>query len=84
MAETYAQRKAAVKKSLRTYKRGLNSLNAELEKARREADRLSDRKTLITPESLEKLYSLDNSIVQAMNAVVTMESNLSKVAGSYL
>ncbi len=84
MAETYAQRKNAVLKAVRTYKRSLNNLNAVLEKARREASRLSDRKTLITPESLNRLYALDDSIASATNVVVNAEATLSKVAGSYL
>lgn len=82
--ETYTQRKNAVLRQVRTLKRALNGLNAALEKARREADRLSQRKTLITPESLETLQRRDDEIINQVNLVQAAETTLNELAASYL
>lgn len=82
--ETYAQRKSAVLRQVRSLKRALNQLNAALERARRETDRLVQRKTLITPESLHTLQEKDDQIFTAMNLVQAQEATLNEVASSYL
>lgn len=82
--ETYAQRKGAVLRQVRSLKRALTTLNAALERARREADRLSKRKTLITPESLGTIQKRNDEIFSAINGVQAQEAMLNGVAQSYL
>jgi hypothetical protein len=84
MAETYAQRKAAVRKSLRQVKQALNVNNAMLEKTRREADRLLDRKTIITSESLNKLDQEWKSTVISSNLTTSALTRLWQIARSYM
>ncbi len=82
--ETYAQRKGAVLREVRSVKKALNSLNAVLEKSRREASRLADRKTLITPESLETLQRRNDEIFAGTNRVQAAEAVLNEIAASFL
>lgn len=84
MAETYAQRRNAVLKSLGNVKRQLNLCNGQLEQARREAVRLSDRKTIITPDQLVKLMNEWADTVKAINSVSYALAQLSTVARSFL
>lgn len=84
MAETYAQRKAAVRKSLRQVKQALNVNNSLLEKARREADRLLDRKTIITSESLTALDQDWKSTVISSNLTTAALTRLWQIARSYM
>ena len=84
MAETYAQRKAAVRKSLRAVKQALNVNNAMLEKTRREADRLLDRKTIITSESLNRLDQDWKSTVISSNLTTSALTRLWQIARSYM
>lgn len=82
--ETYSQRKAAVRKALRECKRQLNLNNTLLEKCRRENDRLIDRKTLVTPDSILKLEQLWNSTVLSSNGTTAALTRLMVIARSYL
>jgi len=82
--ESYAQRKNAVLRQVRILRRALTGLNTALEKARREADRLSERKTLISPESLETIQKRDDEIFAAVNGVQAAEAILNELAASYL
>jgi len=84
MAETYAQRKAAVRKVLSQVKAAMNLTNALLEKSRREADRLLQRKTIITSESLEKLDQTWKSTVISANNVIATMTRLWQVARSFM
>jgi len=82
--ETYAQRKGAILREVRSVKKALNSLNASLEKARREAARLAERKTIITPESLETLQRRNDEIFNGTNRVQAAEAVLNEIAASFL
>lgn len=84
MAETYAQRKAAVRKALRSVKQALNVNNAMLEKTRREADRLLDRKTIITSESLNRLDQNWKSTIISSNLTTSALTRLWQIARSYM
>lgn len=84
MAESYAQRKAAVRKALSQVKAAMNLTNALLEKSRREADRLLQRKTIITSESLEKLDQTWKSTIISANAVVSAMTRLWQIARSFM
>jgi ribosomal protein S19 len=84
MAESYTQRKSAVKRQISATRNLLSRVNARLETMRREAKRLSERKTLITPESLDKLIQLYNDMIQEVNGVDTALVNLTTVARTYL
>lgn len=81
---SYAQRKGEVRKALRNVKAKLNLTNGLLEKARREASRLLDRKTIITPESLNTLERHWDTAVISANAVTSALTTLWTVARSYL
>lgn len=81
---TYAQRKADVRKALRNVKAKLNLTNGLLEKARREASRLLDRKTIITPDSLVTLEKDWESAVISSNGVTSAMTMLFTVARQYL
>lgn len=84
MSETYAQRRNAVLKQLGAVKRALNKANGDLELCRREAVRLSDRKTLITPDQLVKLSQLWSDTLKTYNAASASLAQLNIVAKSYL
>lgn len=84
MPETYAQRKGAVLKSLGNVKRQLNAANGQLEQVRREAARLSSRKTLITPDQLVRLMNEWSDMSKAFNSVSYSLTQLATVAKSYL
>ena len=81
---TYAQRKADVKKALRRVKSMLNLSNGLLEKTRREADRLIDRKTIITPEGLQTLEKNWESTIISSNGVTSAMTQLFTIARQYL
>jgi hypothetical protein len=81
---TYAQRKADVRKALRRVKSMLNLSNGLLEKTRREADRLLDRKTIITPDSLQTLEKNWETTVISSNAVTSSLTQLFVIARQYL
>lgn len=81
---TYAQRKADVKKALRRVKSMLNLANGLLEKTRREADRLIDRKTIITPEGLQTLEKNWESTIISSNGVTSAMTQLFTIARQYL
>lgn len=84
MAESYAQRRSTVRKALSQVKVSMNLTNGLLEKARREADRLMKRKTIITSESLEKLDQTWKSTVISANSVVSAMTRLWQVARSFM
>lgn len=84
MSETYAQRRNAVLKQLGAVKRALNLANGDLEKVRREAVRLSDRKTLITPDQLVNLSKDWSDTLKSYNAASAAIGQLNIVAKSYL
>lgn len=84
MAESYSQRKSAVKRQISQTRALLSRVNARLEKFRREAKRLSERKTLITPASLDTLIQYYNDMIQEVNNVDTALVNLTTVARTYL
>lgn len=81
---TYAERKADVRKALRNVKTKLNLSNGLLEKARRETDRLLDRKTIVTPDSLQTLEQAWNSCVISANGVTSAMTQLFVIARQYL
>lgn len=84
MPESYAQRKNAVQRSLGQVKRSLNQANGQLEKVRREAMRLSERKTIITPDDLVKLGGLWADTLKVYNTASNSLTQLLTVARSYL
>jgi predicted metallopeptidase len=65
-------------------KAALNLSNGLLEKCRREADRLLDRKTIVEPESLNTLDQHWNTTVISANAVTSALTRLWTIARSYL
>jgi len=84
VAETYAQRKGAVLRQVRQTKQALRSLDTQLEKTEREAERLSKRKTLITPSSLDRLIADFEDVVRATNTADGALVSLAQIARSYL
>lgn len=84
MSETYAQRRNAVQKQLGAVKRALNLANGQLEQTRREAVRLADRKTLISPDQLVRLSQEWSDTLKAYNAASAAIAQLNIVAKSYL
>lgn len=84
MSETYAQRRNAVKKQVGAVKRSLNQSNGQLEKVRREAARLADRKTIITPDQLVNLSQVWADTLKAYNASSAAIAQLNIVARSFV
>jgi len=84
MSETYAQRRNAVQKQLGATKRQLNLCNGQLEQARREAVRLSSRKTIVTPDQLVRLMNEWGDTVKAINSVSFSLAQLATIARSFL
>lgn len=74
--QTFAQRRAEVRRALSKVKKELNNENGLLEIARREASRLLQRKTIITPDDLEKLEGSWNACVMHSAQVVSALTNL--------
>ena len=62
----------------------LNLSNGLLEKTRREADRLIDRKTIITPEGLQTLEKNWESTIISSNGVTSAMTQLFTIARQYL
>lgn len=84
MAETYAQRKASIKRQLRQVKKVVNTVNTGLEIVRRELDRLIDRKTLIGPETLTLLLSKWQNTLSAVNGVAAVLQVVIRLAETFL
>jgi len=82
--ESYAQRKGAVLRSVRQVKSFLRANDTLLERTQREADRLSKRKTLITPQSLDRLIANYEDLVKSINGTDTALTSLAQIARSYL
>ena len=84
MSETYAQRRNAILKQLGAVKRSLNLSNGQLEQVRREAVRLSDRKTIITPDQLVRLGQEWSDTLKAYNATSAAMAQLLIIAKSFV
>jgi len=84
VAETYAQRKSAVLRQVRQTKQALRQLDTQLEKTEREADRLTRRKTLITPQGLDRLIANFEDVIRATNSADAALVSLAQIARSYL
>ena len=82
--ETYAKRRDTILRQLGTVKRSLNRMNAELEQVRREAVRLSNRKTIITADQLKRLNTEWGDMAASANAVVKQLTSLSTLAAAYV
>lgn len=82
--ETYAQRKNAILRQVRSLKRTLTVVNTALEIVRREADRLSNRKTIITPDVLLKLGTKWTTTLNSVNGVATVLQALIQLARAFL
>lgn len=65
-------------------KRALNSLNGQLEQVRREAVRLSNRSTPITPDQLVKLNTEWGDVVSSSEVARKALETLSTVAYTYV
>lgn len=84
MAETYAQRKSAVQRQIRLFRQQLRQVDTQVEKAQREATRLSQRKTLITPDSLGRLIADFEEVVNGVSLTDSALVSLAQIARSYL
>jgi len=84
VAETYAQRKSAVLRQVRLFRQQLRQVDTQIEKAQREATRLSQRKTLITPQSLDRLIADFEEIIRGVNLTDAALVSLAQIARSYL
>jgi hypothetical protein len=69
MAETYAQRKAVVVKSLRGIRNRYRVADTAGEKLERTLDRLLERKTLISPEQLARVVDQYETYLSAVQQV---------------
>ena len=65
MGETFAQRRRNVNLALRQLRKAYRKADTTGELFEREVDRLIDRKTLVTSQSLERLTGLANSYWRA-------------------
>lgn len=82
--ESYASRKRAVLRQVGAVKRSLNQANGQLEQVRREAVRLGNRKTPITPDQLSKLSQEWSDVLKSFNATSAQIAQLNIIAKSYL
>lgn len=82
--ETYAKRRDAILRQVGSCKRALNQLNGQLEQVRREAVRLSSRKTIITADQLKRLNTEWGDVATSANAVAKQLTALSTTAAGYV
>ena len=84
MAETYAQRKAAVITALRQTRRAYRMADTAGERLERNLDRLILRKTLITPDSLVKAMDEYAEYAGKVSAIGIPFTNTALIARSYV
>jgi hypothetical protein len=84
MAETYAQRKSAVRAQARAVRKTLRTVDSQVELLQRNVARLNNRKTLITPESLISISDQTTELNRRLDAYDTALANLAQVSASYL
>jgi Mg2+ and Co2+ transporter CorA len=82
--ETYAKRRDTILRQLGAVKRSLNQMNGQLEQVRREAVRLSSRKTIITADQLRRLNTEWGDLATSANAVAKQLTSLSTIAAAYV
>lgn len=82
--ETYAKRRDAILRQLGAVKRSLNQLNGQLEQVRREAVRLSSRKTIITADQLRRLNTEWGDLAASSTTAAKQLSALSVMAAAYV
>ena len=82
MAETYAQRKAAILAALRRVRQAYRKADTAGEILERELDRLLLRKTIITPSSLQlasqkydQFMSLSAAVEKPLTDALTLSAN---------
>jgi len=83
MAETYAQRKAAVLAAVRRLRQQYRKSDSLGEVMERELDRLLLRKTIITPSSLQALSQKYDGYVSAAAACEKPLTDLLTLSGNY-
>ena len=78
----YTTAKSIVLKQLRLFRRNVRTIQTALNKVDREAKRLTERKTLITPDDLVKLIALIDEYYRLSNVAETNVIDASEVAAS--
>jgi len=83
MAESFAQRRNAVNRAIRQVRKAYRQADSLGETLERELDRLIDRKTIVSPESLRTLYQKYDAY---LNAAAQLQRSLTaaiQLATSY-
>lgn len=84
MAETYAQRKSAIKAQARSVRKALRTVDSQVELLQRSISKLNDRKTIITPESLININDQITELNRRLDGFDRAVANLAQVAASYV
>jgi chromosome segregation ATPase len=71
MGETFAQRRSAVNASLRRVRQQYRKADTRGEVLERELDRLINRKTIVGPQTLQKLQQRYEEYIIQVNAIDT-------------
>lgn len=83
MAETYAQRKAAIIAAIRRIRQAYRKADTAGEVMERELDRLLLRKTIITPASLQSLSQKYDAFMTLGNAIERPLTDTLTISGNY-
>lgn len=83
MAESFAQRRNAVNRALRQVRKSYRAADSAGELLERELDRLVDRKTIVSPESLRRMTSLYEAHLRAVQDIQRTMAAAMTLATSY-
>lgn len=83
MAESFAQRRNAVNRAIRQVRKSYRSADSLGEILERELDRLIDRKTIVSPESLRVLTSKYEGYYRSVQDIQRALTAAMQLASSY-
>lgn len=83
MAESYVQRRNAVNQGLRRLRQSYRKLDTAGEVLERELDRLINRKTIVSAQTLRSVQVKVDVLVQMMNAMEQPLTDVIRLATSY-
>ena len=84
MAESFSQRTRNVNASLRRLRAAYRKADSQGELLERELDRLINRKTIVSPESLLKVTVQFEAYVRSVNLIEVPMNDSLRLAGSYV
>lgn len=83
MAESFAQRRNAVNRAIRQVRKTYRAADSQGELLERELDRLIDRKTIVSPDSLRALTTKYETYLRAVNDIQRSMTAAMQLATSY-